>query len=106
MNWTENDYKEMEKYEEETTKRIRESNNIVAEVGDVVIVCDNLPFRIVKIGMEGQDEFPYGLLCMQTHDVELWSKELHYKIGDEVFGEDMKITSIIKKKTYQMLKNL
>lgn len=99
------DTQEWEQQWDEVERKIIESNNIKAEVGDVVIICDDLPFKIVKLGIEGKDEFPYGLLCMKTNSIEVWSRDLNYQIGDEIFT-NMKITAIIKKKMFQELKNL
>lgn len=87
-------------------KSLKERNKLQTEVGDVLIVTDDMPFRIVKLGYEETDNHPYGLLCMRTNEIELWSKTLDFKIGDELFGEGMIITSILKRKTYDMLKNL
>lgn len=93
---------EWDKFEE----RLKERNKLQTEVGDILIVTDDMPFRIVRLGYEGTDKHPYGLLCMRTNDIDLWAKSLDFKIGDELFGEGMIITSILKKKTFEMLKNL
>lgn len=91
-----------EKYEQDLIER----NKLKTEVGDIIIVSDDMPFRLVQIGLKGKDKHPFGLLCLKTHSIELWSQDGDFKIGDELFGPNMIVTSIIKKKTFEMLKNL